>query len=40
MQMLSEQESQRLADEITKLNGRKIEVKYVEHVQVVEVKKK
>ena len=40
MQMLSEQESQRLADEIAKLNGRKIEVKYVEQVQVVEVKKK
>ena len=38
--MLSEQESQRLEKEIAKLNGRKIEVKYVEHIEVVEVKKK
>jgi hypothetical protein len=38
--MLSEQESQRLENEIAKLNGRKIEVKYVEHIEVVEVKKK
>lgn len=38
--MLSEEEGKKLAGEIAKLEGRKIEVKYVDNVQIVEVKKK
>jgi len=38
--MLSEEEGKKLSGEIAKLEGRKIEVKYVDNVQIVEVKKK
>lgn len=40
MGILTKEEGQRLANEINKLEGKKIEVKYVEDVQIVEVKKK